>query len=136
MIFGIPKIKTESGTSGIIRDDKRAGAVRMQSLQFPALVASTAYGSAGEKRTDHVTAGAGTCGQKRCCHMCARRFHPIEFSPSVLERLENRQLLSTTFIRTNLVSDMPGVAKLTDPNLVNPWGIAIGLNNGLVVSDN
>ncbi|MFI5200050.1 MAG: hypothetical protein ACHQXL_06715, partial [Candidatus Limnocylindrales bacterium] len=24
--------------------------------------------------------------------------------------------------QTNLVSDIPGVARLTDPNLVNPWG--------------
>jgi uncharacterized protein (TIGR03118 family) len=27
---------------------------------------------------------------------------------------------------TNLVSDIPGVAKFTDPNLVNPWGLSIG----------
>jgi uncharacterized protein (TIGR03118 family) len=28
------------------------------------------------------------------------------------------------FAQTNLVSDLPGVAKFTDPQLVNPWGIA------------
>jgi uncharacterized protein (TIGR03118 family) len=28
------------------------------------------------------------------------------------------------FSQTNLVSDLPGVAKFTDPQLVNPWGIA------------
>ena len=50
--------------------------------------------------------------------MCARRFHPFDFSHSVLERLEDRQLLSTTFIRTNLVSDMPGVAKLTATGII------------------
>ena len=27
---------------------------------------------------------------------------------------------------TNLVSDIPGVARRTDANLVNPWGIAVG----------
>ena len=43
---------------------------------------------------------------------------------------------SVTFTQTNLVSDIPGMAKLTDPNLVNPWGMALGLNSGLWISDN
>src|SRR5438552_972248 len=54
----------------------------------------------------------------------------------MLEALESRSLLSVTFTQTNLVSDVPGMAKTTDPNLVNPWGIAIGTNSGLWVSDN
>jgi uncharacterized protein (TIGR03118 family) len=29
--------------------------------------------------------------------------------------------------QTNLISDQPGVAKMQDPNLVNPWGIASGV---------
>lgn len=43
-----------------------------------------------------------------------------------------------TFNQTNLVSDIPGTATTTDPNLVNPWGITLGLgaNTGLWVSDN
>jgi uncharacterized protein (TIGR03118 family) len=28
--------------------------------------------------------------------------------------------------QTNLVSDLPGLAQLTDPDLVNPWGLAAG----------
>jgi hypothetical protein len=28
------------------------------------------------------------------------------------------------FLQTNLVSDIPGRAKITDPDLVNPWGIS------------
>ena len=28
------------------------------------------------------------------------------------------------FVQTNLVSDIPGLATLTDPQLVNPWGVA------------
>jgi uncharacterized protein (TIGR03118 family) len=28
------------------------------------------------------------------------------------------------FKQTDLVSDMPGLAKVTDPNLVNPWGVS------------
>src|SRR5215831_8105604 len=43
---------------------------------------------------------------------------------------------TTTFIQTNLVSDVPGMAKTTDPNLVNPWGMTLGTNSGLWVSDN
>src|SRR5262249_20295478 len=41
-----------------------------------------------------------------------------------------------TFTQTNLVSDVGGMAKNTDPNLVNPWGMALGLNSGLWISDN
>ena len=58
--------------------------------------------------------------------------HPQPIS----ERLESRHLLSVTFAQTNLVSDLPGMARTTDPNLVNPWGITLGLNSGLWVSDN
>lgn len=29
-----------------------------------------------------------------------------------------------SYVQTNLISDIPGVAAVTDPNLVNPWGIA------------
>src|ERR671934_194047 len=43
---------------------------------------------------------------------------------------------SPTFTQTNLVSDLPGMAGRTDPNLVNPWGMTLGLNSGLWVSDN
>src|SRR5438270_1972131 len=41
-----------------------------------------------------------------------------------------------TFTQTNLVSDIPGMARTTDPNLVNPWGMALGLNSGLWISEN
>ena len=30
----------------------------------------------------------------------------------------------TTFIQTNLASDIPGLAAITDPNLINTWGIS------------
>ena len=38
--------------------------------------------------------------------------------------------------QVNLVSDLPGRAMLTDPNLVNPWGLAAGPDTPLWVSDN
>ena len=41
-----------------------------------------------------------------------------------LEPLEERSLMSGNVLQTNLVSDLPGVAQLQDPNLVNPWGIS------------
>jgi len=40
------------------------------------------------------------------------------------------------YAQTNLVSDQPGVAQLTDPNLVNPWGMSHGPNTPIWVSDN
>lgn len=38
--------------------------------------------------------------------------------------------------QTNLVSDLQSIAKFTDPNLVNPWGITFGPHTPLWVADN
>lgn len=38
--------------------------------------------------------------------------------------------------QTNLVSDVPGLAATTDPNLVNPWGIARSATSPWWVADN
>ena len=38
--------------------------------------------------------------------------------------------------QTNLVSDLPGMAQLTDPDLVNPWGLAAGPTTPAWVADN
>src|SRR5438132_2925096 len=59
---------------------------------------------------------------------CARRL--------MLEELEGRLVPATTFTQTSLVADVPGMAKITDPNLVNPWGMALGINSGIWVSNN
>ncbi len=40
------------------------------------------------------------------------------------------------YVRTNLVADQPGVAQLTDPNLVNAWGLSHGPDTPIWVSDN
>src|SRR5262245_15329937 len=53
-----------------------------------------------------------------------------------VEALEGRLLLAVTFTQNNLVSDVPGMAPRTDPNLVNPWGIAVGTNSGLWIAEN
>jgi len=41
-----------------------------------------------------------------------------------------------TVLQTNLVSDLPGVAAVTDPNLVNPWGISESSGSPFWISDN
>ncbi|HME23005.1 MAG TPA: TIGR03118 family protein [Acetobacteraceae bacterium] len=38
--------------------------------------------------------------------------------------------------QTDLVSDIPGVAEFTDPNLVNPWGMSSSATSPIWVSDN
>jgi uncharacterized protein (TIGR03118 family) len=40
------------------------------------------------------------------------------------------------YVQENLVSDQPGVAQLTDPALVNAWGMSRGPNTPVWVSDN
>lgn len=40
------------------------------------------------------------------------------------------------YIRVNLVSDIAGVARFTDANLVNPWGLAFGPASPFWVADN
>jgi uncharacterized protein (TIGR03118 family) len=46
-----------------------------------------------------------------------------------VEPLEAR-LAMTAFIAHDLVSDQPGVAPITDPTLVNAWGISLSPNGG------
>ena len=43
---------------------------------------------------------------------------------------------TSVYRQTNLVSDIPGVARKTDPNLINPWGMSEFPNGPLWVSDN
>jgi uncharacterized protein (TIGR03118 family) len=61
-----------------------------------------------------------------------------------LEALEGRLVPAVTFTQTSLVTDNQAVltglglppAARTDPNLVNPWGMALGTNSGLWVAEN
>src|SRR3984893_6870693 len=41
-----------------------------------------------------------------------------------------------TYVQTKLVSDVPGLAAHTDPNLRNPWGTSTGPGLPIWVSDN
>jgi uncharacterized protein (TIGR03118 family) len=33
---------------------------------------------------------------------------------------------TSSYVQTNIVSDMPGTAAVTDPTLINPWGVSVG----------
>ncbi len=41
-----------------------------------------------------------------------------------------------SYVQSNLVSDIPGLAKVTDPNLKNPWGTSTAPGLPIWVSDN
>jgi uncharacterized protein (TIGR03118 family) len=66
---------------------------------------------------------------------CRRTLRPFHAMPC-LEALEDRCVMDATVLQTNLVSDLPGVAAVPDPNLVNPWGIAEGARGPFWISDN
>lgn len=42
---------------------------------------------------------------------------------------------AATYVQTNLVSDIPGLAAVTDPDLKNPWGVANAPTSPFWVSD-
>jgi uncharacterized protein (TIGR03118 family) len=56
-----------------------------------------------------------------------------------VEALEERALLAAAgagFVQSNLVSDMPGLAAFTDPQLLNPWGLTASAQGPFWVADN
>jgi uncharacterized protein (TIGR03118 family) len=42
---------------------------------------------------------------------------------------------ASPFVQTDLVSDIPGLATITDPNLVNPWGMSFSATSPFWISD-
>jgi uncharacterized protein (TIGR03118 family) len=48
----------------------------------------------------------------------------------------NEGIATRSYVQTNLVSDIPGLAAHTDPNLHNPWGTSVGPGSPIWVSDN
>src|SRR5437763_9178274 len=54
----------------------------------------------------------------------------------VLECLEERCVFSGGYAQVNLASDVPGLARVTDPNLVNPWGMSFSPTGPFWFSDN
>jgi uncharacterized protein (TIGR03118 family) len=45
-------------------------------------------------------------------------------------------IAARSYVQTNLVSDIAGLAAHTDPNLKNPWGTSVGPGSPIWVSDN
>jgi uncharacterized protein (TIGR03118 family) len=45
-------------------------------------------------------------------------------------------IAARSYVQTNLVSNIPGLAAHTDPNLRNPWGTSVGPGSPIWVSDN
>jgi uncharacterized protein (TIGR03118 family) len=45
-------------------------------------------------------------------------------------------IATRSYVQTNLVSDIPGLAAHTDPSLKNPWGTSVGPGSPIWVSDN
>src|SRR3954454_19519222 len=44
-------------------------------------------------------------------------------------------IATRSYVQTNLVSDIPGLAAHTDPNLKNPWGTSVAPGSPIWVSD-
>jgi uncharacterized protein (TIGR03118 family) len=58
--------------------------------------------------------------------------------PMVLQRTVGAVAsgVNNSYRQTNLVSDINGIAAFTDPNLINPWGIAFSPTGAFWVADN
>ena len=60
----------------------------------------------------------------------------LEVAPGQAAAPGQLQVPTTRYTRRNLVSDVAGVADQTDPNLVNPWGIALNPSGPFWLSNN
>jgi uncharacterized protein (TIGR03118 family) len=54
----------------------------------------------------------------------------------LLATLQTAAFAGAGFVQHNLVSDIPGLADQTDPNMVNPWGMASSATSPLWISNN
>ena len=57
-------------------------------------------------------------------------------SPALAHDRDPGSASTSRYTQVNLVSDVPGMAPVTDPNLVNAWGLTQGPTTPLWVSDN
>ena len=51
------------------------------------------------------------------------------------DRHDNHQVARDVYVQTNLVSDIPGMAPNTDPNLQGAWGLSFSTTSPFWVSD-
>src|SRR5712691_3877345 len=61
---------------------------------------------------------------------------PVGVSAASVKAAAPKAPAGGTVLQTNLVSDLPGVAALQDPHLVNPWGISESTASPFWISDN
>jgi uncharacterized protein (TIGR03118 family) len=60
----------------------------------------------------------------------------VALSGSALTASADNGIAGRSYVQTNLVSDIPGLAAHTDPNLKNPWGTSVGPGTPIWASDN
>jgi len=60
----------------------------------------------------------------------------VALIPFASTRRVSAAAASDVFHQTNLVSDLPGVALIQDPDLVNPWGISMSATSPFWVANN
>ena len=61
--------------------------------------------------------------------------HLVKAACAIALALAPTCLHADTFAQTNLVSNVPGLAAVTDPNLVNPWGLSFSATSPFWASD-
>jgi uncharacterized protein (TIGR03118 family) len=66
----------------------------------------------------------------RSYHILSAALFGLGLSGSILTAAQ-----AGPFVQTNLVSDIPGLATLTEPTLVNPWGISHSTTSPFWISD-
>src|SRR5215472_11303777 len=66
--------------------------------------------------------------------LCSRPFAVASLAIGALT-LSALQTQGADFTQTNLVSDIPGLATITDPQLVNPWGVSHSLTSPFWISN-
>ena len=54
---------------------------------------------------------------------------------AILATMQAPTLFAASFLQTNLVSDIPGLAAITDPKLKNPWGVSFSNASPIWVSN-
>ena len=60
----------------------------------------------------------------------------VSAGPAAAKQGDHRHGDRGSYVETPVVSDQPGVAPVTDPDLVNPWGISFGPTTPLWVANN
>src|SRR5262245_55611540 len=66
-----------------------------------------------------------------------RLFKPLLFAFAGLSLLASTVSTASaeSFVQTNLVSNIPGLASITDPSLRNPWGVSFTSSSPFWVSN-